>query len=139
MAGDALAPALAAVARARAMLGVRFRFQGRDASGLDCVGLVALAYHLPNVPDEYDLRATNVTQLVGRIDTLLARTTGALCASDVLLLRAGPAQLHLGLWSGCGLIHAHAGLRRVVETPGPIIWPIEGQWRMDPKQIGEPR
>jgi hypothetical protein len=48
---------------------------------------------------------------------------------DILLLNAGPAQLHLGIWTGAGLIHADAALRRVVETPGLPRWPILSIWR----------
>lgn len=119
----------AVVAQARALIGVRFRFQGRDDSGLDCVGLVARAHQLTSVPDDYDLRMANVTRLLEMIDAFLPRGAGPLGAGDVVLMQAGPAQVHLGLWSGTGLIHAHAGLRRVVETPGPLSWPLLGQWR----------
>jgi hypothetical protein len=51
-------------------------------------------------------------------------------AGDVLVMNAGPGQLHLGLWSGTGLIHGDAGLRRVVERPGAPPWPVTGLWRI---------
>ena len=108
------------IARARACLGVPFRLQGRDRWGLDCVGLIATAYELrESAPRAYRLRGTTE----GAAQALLAahfRARSGLRpeAGDVLLLRSGPAQLHLGLWAGAGMVHAHAGLRRVVETPG---------------------
>jgi hypothetical protein len=47
----------------------------------------------------------------------------------VLLTRTGPGQLHLGVWTGSGLIHADVGLGRVVERPGAVAWPVLGIWR----------
>ena len=49
---------------------------------------------------------------------------------DVLLLRPGPAQVHLAIVGAGGLIHAHAGLGRIVLTPPPLPWPIERHWRL---------
>jgi hypothetical protein len=49
---------------------------------------------------------------------------------DVLVMRAGPEQLHLGIVTRAGLVHADAGLRRVVERPGAPEWPVLGNWRV---------
>ena len=45
------------------------------------------------------------------------------------LVRPGPLQLHLMIGTGAGFVHAHAGLGRVVETPGLSPWPVLGWWR----------
>ena len=46
-----------------------------------------------------------------------------------MLMATGPGQLHLGVWTGEGLVHADAGLRRVVERPGVPPWRVLGMWR----------
>ena len=57
--------------------------------------------------------------------------TGFDCLGLVLLFEPGPAQLHLGIAGIDGeLVHAHAGLRRVVRTPFPLPWPVVRQWRL---------
>ena len=39
-------------------------------------------------------------------------------------------RLHDFRWDGGGgIIHADAMLRRVVERPGPVPWPVLGRWR----------
>lgn len=48
---------------------------------------------------------------------------------DILLVRVGPAQLHVVVLTGDGYLHADAGLRRVVEVPGALPWPILSAWR----------
>ena len=119
------------VASARTLIGVRFRPQGRSAAtGLDCIGLVAAAIGIPDPPRDYPLRGGSATRL-------RAALAGAgLCAvtearpGDVLVLAPGPAQLHLGIFTGDGLVHGDAGLRRVVERPGPVPWPISSIWRI---------
>ncbi len=118
----------AILARARALLGTRFRLQGRDSSGLDCVGLVACACQVATVPVDYDLHSADRAHWMRLLDQMLIRGREHPAPGAVLLMAAGPAQLHLGLWSGDSLIHAHAGLRRVVETPGPPFWPVIGHW-----------
>jgi len=118
------------VARARALTGVRFRPQGRSAeTGLDCVGLVAAALGAGGVPADYALRGGSAAKLGDGLRAAGLRPAGIARAGDVLVLAAGPAQLHLGIFTGAGLIHADAGLRRIVERPGEAPWPVLGIWR----------
>lgn len=118
------------IERARALLGVRFRLHGRDPDhGLDCVGLVASAYGLTaGVPIGYALRGNDEARWMAQIDSLATRRAGAPHPGDVMLLRAGVALLHVGLWTGNSLIHADASLGRVVETPGAPPWPVLACW-----------
>jgi cell wall-associated NlpC family hydrolase len=118
------------VARARALIGVRFRAQGRSPAGLDCVGLVVQAIGASEVPRDYALRGTSAARLAAELEAAGLRRVDAMRPGDVLVMNAGPGQLHLGLWSGTGLIHGDAGLRRVVERPGPPLWPVTGIWRI---------
>lgn len=123
----------ARIERARSFIGTPFRLQGRTRDGLDCVGLIAVIHDLKDVaPDNYGLRGVDRTAaevLLRRHFKL--RFDGAPRPGDVLLLLPGSAQLHLGLWTGSGLVHAHAGLRRVVETPGPLSHPIASFWHQE--------
>jgi len=119
------------VARARALIGVRFRPQGRScASGLDCIGLAAAAVAATNVPRDYTLRGSSPERLAAGLAAAGLRKVEAARPGDVLAMLAGPGQLHLGIFSGGGLIHGDAGLRRVVERPGPPPWPVLGIWRV---------
>ena len=119
---------MGAVGRAQAMLGVRFRLHGRDAAGLDCVGLAAVAVGLRDVPGGYALRGGDPGLVAAWLDARLVRA-GAWRAGDLLLARSGPGQLHCAIWTGGGMIHADAGLGRVVERPGMPPWPVIGAWR----------
>jgi murein DD-endopeptidase / murein LD-carboxypeptidase len=119
------------VAGARALIGVRFRPQGRSrASGLDCIGLVATAIGAPNPPRDYPLRGGSAARLTAGLAAAGLRPVEAARPGDVLVLAPGPAQLHLGIFTGGGLVHGDAGLRRVVERPGPAPWPILSIWRI---------
>ena len=118
-----------AVAQARALVGTPFRLHGRDARGIDCIGLVAIAYRQTAVPTGYALRTADADAVVAPLRVLGFRPRRARQAGDILVLDAGPAQLHLGLWTGDSLIHADAGLRRVVEMPGAPPWPVLSIWR----------
>lgn len=122
--------ALRRIAAARALRGTPFRLQGRDERGLDCVGLIAVVFDLTaEAPCDYGLRGTMPDRAAAMLDRHFSRRrNGPPVAADVVLFDGGPAQLHLGLWSGSSLIHAHAGLRRVVETPGPLALPLVGIW-----------
>ncbi len=120
----------AIVAAARACLGARFRPQGRRIeSGLDCLGVIAIAYGLRNVPAGYALRGGSVAGLVAGIAARGFTPVAAPAPACLLLLEAGPFQHHLAVATDRGFIHADAGLRRVVETPGRPLWPLLGCWR----------
>ena len=120
----------AAVVRARGLIGTRFRPQGRDAAGgLDCIGVVAAALNVPSPPCDYALRGGSARRLAGELRAAGLHPAETMMAGDVLVFGPGPAQLHLGLFTGTGLVHGDAGLRRVVERPLPFPWPVLGIWR----------
>ena len=121
------------VASARACVGTRFRGQGRVVGvGLDCLGVVIVAASAAGVrlPDEvdYSLRGEGLLRLDARIADAMRRVDLA-GAGDVLLFEPGPLMRHLGVWTGASLIHAHAGLRRVVEGPVDPAWALIGIYR----------
>ena len=119
------------VSRARALVGTRFRLHGRDpASGLDCVGLITCACPaITQPPEGYALRGGSAAGFAVMFECNgLTERRGDPCAGDILLLQPSAAQFHLGVWSGDSLIHADGILRRVVETPGPLMWPLVSGW-----------
>ncbi|HYI39283.1 MAG TPA: peptidoglycan endopeptidase [Allosphingosinicella sp.] len=122
-------------ARARALVGTRFRPQGRHPNhGLDCVGLAALACGIPveRVPRDYHLRGQSLADIEDRLRDLGCRPVAgpALEPGDVVLCQAGPAQYHMVVIAPSGFVHADAALRRVVERPYPIPWTLTGAWRL---------
>jgi murein DD-endopeptidase / murein LD-carboxypeptidase len=128
----------AIVLRARALVGTRFRPQGRSREqGLDCVGVVMLAAGIPRdrLPDDYPLRGCAIDKAIDRASTeLLALGFISLpldqCRpGDVLVTQSGSQQLHAVVLTAGGYVHAHIGQRRVVETPGAVPWPPLAAWR----------
>lgn len=119
--------------RALALVGTQFRPQGRDPSqGLDCIGLCLIAYDLPVelARDDYQLRGDHRDE-VGAIVGARFRRVGAALArpGDLLLMLPAADQLHLGILTENGFVHADARLRRVVETPGAPGWLVDGTYR----------
>ena len=116
---------------ARSLVGVPFRLHGRAPEhGLDCVGLAAFAFgRINGIPTGYALRGGDVQQMIRIVRRLgFVRRRVAWRRSDLLMLQPGPAQIHLGIWTGESLIHADAGLGRIVETPGVPRWPLLSAW-----------
>jgi hypothetical protein len=112
------------VLRARSLVGCRFRPQGRDPEhGLDCVGVVCAAFGIPadSVPRNYRLRDGGLERVKLELSRFfrLVRTPAA---GDVLIFEVAAVQLHLGILTDLGLIHADALLRKVVESPGRPPW-----------------
>ena len=117
-------------ARARALVGTRFRPQGRNAQGLDCVGLVLATFGISpgEVRRDYRLRGDHLDELRGELARHFRKVRRAV-AGDVMLMKIADAQLHLGVRTAAGFVHAHAGIGRVVETPGAPEWPVVGLYR----------
>ncbi|OJY67487.1 MAG: hypothetical protein BGP16_02880 [Sphingobium sp. 66-54] len=124
-------------AEALALLGVPFRLHGRSPlTGLDCVGLAALAVaraggRVGALPD-YRLRGTSVARAERALRAAGFALADAATAGTLLVARSGPMQLHLMIAAGGGLVHADAGLGRVVLMPAPSPWPVLGRWRLIP-------
>lgn len=124
----------AVVARARACVGARFRLQGRDpATGLDCVGVAAIALGVVPGAARYALRGGDPVALAARIDAVGVQRIApeVVRAGDVAMVAAGPAQLHLVVLTETGFVHADAWIGRVVEVPGRANWPVLAAWRKD--------
>ena len=121
---------------ARSMVGVRFRPQGYDpATGLDCVGLVWAAYAAAGRelvrPGGYPLRGWSRERVEAALVAAgFAPVVGQLGMGDVLLIALAAGQYHLGLLGSATFVHAHAGLRRVVETPVDAAMHDAARWRL---------
>ena len=118
--------------RARALVGTRFRPQGRGELGLDCVGVILQAFGIPRteVREDYSLRGDHRAEmekvLVQFFRQVSPKDAGP---GDVMLLQAGGDQFHLAIRTSAGFVHADAGIGRVVETPGEPQWPLLRTYR----------
>ena len=123
------------VAAVRACVGTRFRPQGRTPGlALDCVGVVlvgaAAAGLKPAVPMAYALGGDHednveiVLEAAGCVHVLAPEP------GDVLVLAPAPNRRHLAVVTPAGVVHAHAGIGRVVEGPLDPEWIIIGAWRL---------
>jgi cell wall-associated NlpC family hydrolase len=124
---------------AESLIGTRFRLHGRDPeSGLDCIGLVAASLaaigRTPNAPQGYALRNLSIEHWLDHAARSgLVRTKGPFMRGDVLLVQPSAVQHHLLIASTASeVIHAHAGLRRVVREPLTPDATIAAQWRLTP-------
>ena len=122
---------------AREFLGVPFKLHGRNPrTGLDCVGLVLASLEKVGVhakaPVGYALRNRTIQKWLSYTDNAgLASCCNAIECGDVLLTSPGPHQHHLLIAQGqASAIHAHAGLRRVVEEPLPPSLKPLAHWRL---------
>jgi cell wall-associated NlpC family hydrolase len=125
-----------AFAAARAMVGVRFRPQGRDpGTGLDCVGLVWAAYAAAGCtlrsPRDYPLRGWSEGRIVAALAAAGFRVVTDVRDGDVALIALPAGQFHLGLIGVDRMVHAHAGLKRVVETPLGDGFLSTTRWRLE--------
>ncbi|MGB7407195.1 MAG: NlpC/P60 family protein [Pontixanthobacter sp.] len=124
---------------AEALVGTPFKLYGRNAAvGLDCVGVVVNALanaglKVPQLP-EYSLRNLDDAPFIAATRNANFEpcdTNADVAAGDLLMVAPGTAQAHLLIAvSGGGLVHAHAGLRRVVRMPGPCPWPLRYHFRL---------
>ncbi|EIZ78296.1 hypothetical protein WSK_3178 [Novosphingobium sp. Rr 2-17] len=126
-------------AAALTLVGVPFRLHGRDSRvGLDCIGVLEAALKQCGasirLPNGYTLRSRTQPDLTGLVAKIgMAPAGGDVRTGDVLMLRPSLCQHHLVIATGrTRVVHAHAGLRRVVEALHPAAWPIVAHWRFAP-------
>jgi len=119
--------------RARALVGTRYRPQGRDPkAGLDCVGLVLVTYGiaLDAVRRNYRLSGDHRAEIERELAPFfLCKRANGPCRDDLMLLAVSAEQLHFGIRTDLGFVHADARLGRVVETPGTPRWPLLATYR----------
>lgn len=124
---------------ASALVGAPFRLHGRNpTTGLDCVGVLVCALRsvARPVPDYPPYALRNLSYDRHDQAMIAAGFARIHCAKlvepgDVLFSEPGPMQRHILIAvDGLRLVHAHAGLRRVVTMPGPAPWPLTGHWRL---------
>ncbi len=118
------------------MVGVPFRLQGSDpVTGLDCAGLVWAAYAAAGRrlmrPVGYPLRGWSRERVeAALVEAGFCVGVDAARVGDVALIVHPARQYHLGLLGSETLIHAHAGLRRVVEAPLDAPARAAVRWRL---------
>lgn len=124
-------PGAVIAARARGLVGRRFRPQGRDPMlGLDCVGAAAAALDAGEVPADYASRGEALERIEAGLRALGCEQAESAVAGDVIVCRPAQDQYHLLVCVGEAFVHADAALRRIVERPLPPPWPIAGVWRL---------
>jgi len=106
------------VDEARRWVGVPFRHIGRDASGIDCVGLpIVVCRALSLLPPEFD------SGVYGRLPTgQLADRLGEHCVElpravpgSIIVIRWLVNAAHVGICTGPNMIHAYEALGKVIE------------------------
>ena len=118
--------------RARALVGTPFRPQGRGPDGMDCVGVAIVTFGVPvdSVRSNYRLSGDHSSELREQLVQYLRRVPSTrLRSGDLMLMKVSREQVHLGVRTQSGFVHAHAGLHMVVETPGLPEWPLSAVYR----------
>jgi cell wall-associated NlpC family hydrolase len=128
---------------AASFVGRPFRLHGRDpVTGLDCVGLVVASLAAvggqPVAPTGYRLRNLAVDHWLEFAERSgLVPASGLLGPDEVLLVALGYGQHHLMIKAGRDeVIHAHAGLRRVVRHRRDHSNSICARWRVNASEQG---
>lgn len=127
---------------ARKVIGAPFLVRGRDYTGVDCYGLVYLAYRdvygleLPLRTDYESIRPSASLQayvIEGRDRAW--RPVDKPLPGDVVLLRCGAVPVHCALALGQGdwMLHTENGSEAVLEKYTDPLWAnrVEGFWRHD--------
>lgn len=124
-------------AAAERCLGVPFKLHGRNPRfGLDCIGLVIHSLSESTGTEHqtkpYRIRNTDYSHLLSGASCLgFGKIDSPVIRGDVLAVIPGAGQMHFAIVSGPRLlIHSHAGVGKVVKTPGPLPWPTLHKFRL---------
>ena len=124
----------AIVAAARGCVGTRFRVQGRvPGHALDCIGVVLVAARAAGanfVVPPYRLGSDREADLDAALAAHGCVAVTAAEPGDILVVAPAAHRRHLGIAVPGGLVHAHAGLGRVVEGPIDADWAIVAALRL---------
>ena len=122
---------------AASLIGTPFRLYGRDPRrGLDCIGLLDASLTIigrkPRLPLGYKLRNSSPEQwFLFASYSGFDRVFDQALPGDVLLTVPGPGQQHIELIETPEtIIHAHAGLGRVVRQRLQAERPVLAHWRL---------
>lgn len=117
------------IAAARSRIGMRWLHQGRTEQGVDCVGLVLvclrdLGIEVPDMPGYR--RSPHPIHFIEHIRTNTDRAP-APAPGMMGVFRDGNQPCHVGIFAEMhgqlSLIHAYAGLGKVLEEPFIHDWP----------------
>lgn len=125
----------AIVAAARGCVGTRFRPQGRKpGQALDCVGVALVAAAAAGLTginiEPYVLGGDNEIEVEALLGQVGCSCVVVPLSGDLLVIAPAPRRRHLAVVTPSGIVHAHAGLGRVVEGPIDPDWSIIGAWRL---------
>lgn len=127
----------AIVAAVQACIGTRFRAQGRRPGvALDCVGLALIAADAAGcamIAPAYTLGGDHEARLDDAVAALGCHAVAVPAAGDLLVLAPAAGRRHLAIVTGRGVVHAHAGLGRVVAGPPDPAWALIAAWRFPEK------
>lgn len=123
------------VDRARDYLGVKFKHQGRNTAGLDCVGLaIRVLNDCGYAVDDQQGYARNPTGVLeGAIKAQPSLSKVKECeAGDFLLMRIGREQQHVAIRTDKGIIHSYETVGKVVEHGFSHAWQrrVSGVYRV---------
>jgi cell wall-associated NlpC family hydrolase len=113
------------VETARKYLGVRWRHQGRNELGIDCVGLIVRTAHDLGLSDydstNYKRRSTGLEFINHFRNNMREKSFAERKPGDVILFRDDVYPCHCGIVGQQGseltVIHAYAVSRKVIEEP----------------------
>ncbi|HEX7856710.1 MAG TPA: peptidoglycan endopeptidase [Sphingobium sp.] len=118
------------------LVGTAFRLHGRRAdTGVDCVGLALLSVTGAGVvvpdPPAYRMRTGIAPMAPGWLHRAGFVEGQGRRAGDLVIVRVSALQLHLLVDAVDSVVHAHAGLGRVVRSPFPEDWTELSRWRLE--------
>lgn len=127
----------AIVAAVRACIGTRFRPQGRrPCIALDCVGVALVGAEAAGCRLEvepYALGGDHERRLDDTVASLGCRRVEVVAWGDLMVFAPTAQRRHLAVAVPGGIVHAHAGLGRVVEGPLDPAWTLIAAWRFPEK------